>query len=76
MLSVDFLKLILIAFVKATPVAWFAMENWFDHFAYRLYINFIWFIFTGLLVLSFAQITAIIQTIKSALANPVDVIRL
>lgn len=75
LLSVDFLKLILIAFVIATPVAWFAMENWLDHFAYRLDINLIWFIFTGLLVLSFAQITVIIQTIKSALTNPVDVIR-
>lgn len=75
LLSVDFLKLILIAFVIATPVAWFAMENWLEHFAYRLNINFIWFVFTGILVLSFAQITVIIQTIKSALTNPVDVIR-
>jgi len=75
LLSGDFLKLILIAFVIATPIAWFAMEKWLDHFAYRLTINFTWFIFTGLLVLIFAQITVIVQTIKSALTNPVDVIR-
>jgi putative ABC transport system permease protein len=75
LLSGDFLKLILIAFVIATPIAWFAMERWLEHFAYRLTINFTWFIFTGLLVLIFAQITVIVQTIKSALTNPVDVIR-
>ncbi len=75
LLSGDFLKLILIAFVIATPIAWIAMERWLEHFAYRLTINFTWFIFTGLLVLIFAQITVIVQTIKSALTNPVDVIR-
>ena len=75
MLSGDFLKLILIAFVIATPIAWFAMEKWLDHFAYRLTINFSWFVLTGLLVLVIAQITVIVQTIKSALTNPVDVIR-
>jgi putative ABC transport system permease protein len=75
LLSGDFLKLILIAFVIATPIAWFAMEKWLAHFAYRLDINFIWFIYTGLLVLIFAQITVIIQTIKTALTNPVDVIK-
>ncbi|MCD4730270.1 MAG: FtsX-like permease family protein, partial [Bacteroidales bacterium] len=75
LLSGDFLKLILFAFVIATPIAWIAMEKWLEHFAYRLTINFTWFIFTGLLVLIFAQITVIIQTIKSALTNPVDVIR-
>jgi putative ABC transport system permease protein len=75
LLSGDFLKLILIAFVIATPIAWFAMERWLEHFAYRLTINFTWFIFTGLLVLIFAQITVIVQTIKYALTNPFDVIR-
>ena len=75
LLSVDFLKLILIAFIIATPIAWFAMERWLDHFAYRITINFVWFILTGLLVLIFAQITVIIQTIKSALTNPIDVIK-
>lgn len=75
LLSVGFLKLILIAFVIATPIAWFAMEKWLDHFAYRISIDYTWFIITGLLVLIFAQITVIIQTIKSALTNPVDVIK-
>lgn len=75
LLSGDFLKLITIAFVIATPIAWFAMERWLDHFAYRISINFMWFIVTGMLVLIFAQITVIIQTIKTALTNPVDVIR-
>ncbi len=75
LLSGGFLKLIIIAFVIATPIAWFAMEKWLDHFAFRLSINFTWFILIGLIVLVFAQITVIIQTIKSALTNPVDVIK-
>lgn len=75
LLSIDFLKLIFIALLIATPIAWIAMERWLEHFAYRLDIHFSWFIFTGLIVMIFAQITVIIQTIKSALSNPVDMIR-
>jgi putative ABC transport system permease protein len=75
LLSVDFLKLILLAFVLATPIAYFAMDRWLDHFAYRLDIHFSWFLITGISVLLFAQITVIVQTIRSALTNPVDAIR-
>ncbi|MEZ5197321.1 MAG: hypothetical protein R2764_13265 [Bacteroidales bacterium] len=51
------------------------MDKWLEHFAYRLSIDFVWFVFTGLAVLLFAQLTVLIQTIKTALTNPVDVIK-
>ena len=75
LLSRDFLKLIFIAFIIATPIAWLTMNNWLDHFAYRINIQIYWFILTGIVVLLFAQLTVIAQTIKTAMTNPVDVIK-
>ncbi|MCD4665042.1 MAG: ABC transporter permease, partial [Bacteroidales bacterium] len=75
LLSGDFLKLILIAIIIAVPIAWFAMEKWLEHFAYRINIQLYWFVLTGILVLFIAQLTVIFQTIKTALTNPIDVIR-
>jgi len=75
LLSGDFLKLVLIAIIIAIPIAWFAMEKWLEHFAYRINIQLYWFILTGILVLFIAQLTVIVQAIKTALTNPVDVIR-
>jgi len=74
LLSGDFLRLIFVAFIVAVPIAWFAMEKWLEHFAYRIDINILYFIFTGGLVLTISLLTVIIQTIKTALTNPVDVI--
>lgn len=75
LLSKDFLRLIFIAFIIATPVAWLAMNNWLENFAYRINIQIFWFILTGFVVLLIAQLTVIAQTIKTALTNPVDVIK-
>ncbi|MCB2220624.1 MAG: ABC transporter permease [Bacteroidetes bacterium] len=75
MLSKDFIRLILIAFIIAVPIAWYFLEQWLDHFAYRISININWFIITGVIILMLAQITVIIQTINAALTNPVDAIK-
>ena len=75
LLSGGFLKLILIAIVIALPIAWYIMEQWLNNFAYRLNIQFHWLIFSGVLVMLVAQITVIIQTIKTAHTNPVDAIK-
>jgi len=75
LLSRDFLQLILIAFIIATPIAWLAMNSWLENFAYRINIQLFWFILTGFVVLLIAQLTVIAQTIKTALTNPVDVIK-
>ena len=72
MLSTDFLKLVLIAFIIATPVAWYAMQSWLQDFAYR--INIVWWMFAsaGVLVIFIALVTVSFQSIKAAIANPVN----
>jgi len=72
MMSKDFLRLVLIAAIIAFPVAWFAMHNWLQDFAYR--ISMAWWIFfvAGILAALIALITISFQAIKAALANPVS----
>jgi putative ABC transport system permease protein len=75
LLSRDFLKLVLLAFVIAVPVAWYIMNNWLTDFAYR--INISWWMFgaAGLLVFVIAIITVSFQVIKAAVANPIKSLR-
>jgi putative ABC transport system permease protein len=75
LLSVDFLKLVLISFVFAAPAAWFFMNRWLQDFAYR--INIAWWIFVvaGTLALIIALLTVSFQAVKAALANPVKSLR-
>ncbi len=75
LLAKDFVALVLIAFVIASPIAWFGMNKWLQNYAYR--INISWWIFfaTGLLAVVIAIITVSFQAIKAALANPVKSLR-
>ena len=75
MLSKDFLKLVLVAFVIATPVAWYAMNRWLQDFAYRIDISWWVFALAGLLALVIALVTVSFQAVKAALANPVKSLR-
>jgi len=75
LLSKDFIKLIIIAFILAAPVAWYAMNNWLNDFAYRIRINTWIFIATGLLAVIIALATISFQAIKAAMANPVKSLR-
>jgi len=75
MLSKDFIKLVLIAILIASPLAWWAMNKWLQDFAYR--INIKWWIvavagFTAILI---AFVTISFQSIKAALTNPVKSLR-
>ncbi|MEP7257212.1 MAG: ABC transporter permease [Flavitalea sp.] len=76
LLSKDFLKLVVIAFVVAAPVAWFIMNKWLQDFAYRISIS--WWIFglAGLVTVGVTLITVSIQSIKSALTNPVKSLKM
>ncbi len=74
-LSKDFLRLILLAFLIAAPIAWFLMNNWLRDFAYRTDIS--WWVF-AVAILSTLIITCIaiaFQTAKAALANPIKSLR-
>jgi hypothetical protein len=75
LLSVDFLLLILIALVIATPVAWFAINNWLQAFAYRIPIQWWIFALSGGLIIFIAIATVSLQVIKAALTNPVKSLR-
>ncbi|GAB3916283.1 ABC transporter permease [Larkinella terrae] len=71
LLSKDFLKLVIIAFVIAAPVAWFALDRWLQDFAYRVGLEGWIFALAGSLVILIALLTVSFQSIKAALVNPV-----
>ena len=75
LLSVDFLKLVVIAFIIASPVAWFFMSKWLHGFAYRTSITWWMFVFAGLVAVIIALLTVSFQAVKAALANPVKSLR-
>ena len=76
MLSSDFLKLVAVAIVIATPVAWWAMSQWLQAFAYRINISWWMFALAGLVAVLIALITVSFQSIKAALANPTKSLRM
>jgi putative ABC transport system permease protein len=73
--SREFTKWVLAANVIAWPVAYFVMNRWLQHFAYRTRIGFGIFILAALLTFVIAFITVSYQSIKAAVANPVDSLR-
>jgi putative ABC transport system permease protein len=74
-LSKDFVALVLIAFVIAIPVSWWAMYKWLQNFAYKTTISWWIFLASGLLMTIMALVTISIQTIRAANANPVKSLR-
>ncbi|MCI0692125.1 ABC transporter permease [candidate division KSB1 bacterium] len=75
LLSKDFAKLVMIAYVIACPIAWYAMQKWLQGFAYRIDMGWWVFALAGGLALAIALFTVSTQAIKAALANPVDSLR-
>ncbi len=75
MLAKDFIKLVLLAIVIAIPIAWYAMDNWLQGFAYRTQIGYSVFVFSGLIALSISLATISWQAVKAALMNPVRSLR-
>ncbi|WP_020594748.1 ABC transporter permease [Spirosoma panaciterrae] len=75
LLSKDFLKLVLIAIVIASPLAWWVMSNWLVDFAYKINLEWWMFALAGLAAILIALLTISFQSIKAALANPVKSLR-
>lgn len=75
LLSKDFLKLVVIAFVIASPIAYYFMDKWLADFAYRIDISWWIFALAGVSAITIALITVSWQSIKAALANPVKSLR-
>lgn len=75
LLSKDFTRLVVISFVLAAPIAYFAMNNWLQDFAYRISLGWGTFVVGGGAVLLLAWLTISYQTIRAARANPVKSLR-
>ncbi|NEU69253.1 ABC transporter permease [Spirosoma agri] len=75
LLSTDFLKLVLIAFILASPVAYYVMQQWLTGFAYRVELSWWVFVLAGGLAVGIALLTVSYQSIKTALMNPVKSLR-
>ncbi|MBC7920027.1 MAG: FtsX-like permease family protein, partial [Ferruginibacter sp.] len=75
LLSKDFLGLVVVAVVIATPVSWWATNQWLQNFAYKTAISWWMFAVAGLIAIFIALLTISFQTIKAAMANPVKSLR-
>jgi len=75
MLSGSFARLITIAVLIASPVAWYMMTRWLQDFAYRISIGALVFLLAGGIALSIAMLTIGFQTLKLAFTNPADILR-
>jgi putative ABC transport system permease protein len=75
LISRDFIKLVTIAIVIATPIAWWAMNKWLEGFVYRIEGYWWVFPFAGLLAIGIALLSISFQSLRAALANPVKSLR-
>jgi putative ABC transport system permease protein len=75
MLSKDFLKLVVISIIVASPIAWWAMNKWLEDFAFKIDISWWVFVLAGVSALFIALVTVSFQAIKAAIANPMKSLR-
>lgn len=75
LLSRDFIGLVAIAIVIASPLAWYGMNKWLQSFAYKTPISWWMFVLAGVLAIAIALITVSFQSIRAAIANPVSSLR-
>ena len=75
LLSKDFMVLIVVAILIATPIAWYSMNRWLEGFAYRIEIQFWVFLLAGFVAIAIAALTISFQAIRSARSNPVKALR-
>lgn len=75
LLSVEFLRPVLIAIVIASPIAWYAMNQWLQKFTYRIDLEWWVFALAGIGAVVLALLTVSIQSLRTALANPVNAIK-
>jgi putative ABC transport system permease protein len=75
LISTDFLQLVVIAVVLASPIVWWVMHKWLQDYAYRIRIEWWVFVLTGVTITGLALLTVGFQAIKAAVANPVKSLR-
>jgi ABC-type antimicrobial peptide transport system permease subunit len=75
LLSGDFAKMVLVAIVIALPLSYYMAMNWLDNFAYKIDLEWWYFIGAGAMTMLIALVTVSFQSIKAALTNPVESLR-
>jgi len=75
LISKEFLKLVLVAFVIAVPLTWWFMDDWLDKYTYHIEISVWWFIIVGLVILLLTLAVVGLNTIRAAVSNPVKSLR-
>jgi putative ABC transport system permease protein len=75
LVNFDFVKWVMIAFIVATPVAYFIMNRWLQNFAFRTEVSWWIFIFSGILTLAIAMLTVSWQSWRAAIRKPVEALR-
>jgi ABC-type antimicrobial peptide transport system permease subunit len=75
LLSRDFLKLVALSCLIAFPIAWWAMHDWLQHYAYHIEIGWWIFLVAGALAILIAMITVSLQAIRAAVANPIKALK-
>ncbi len=75
MMSLEFVKLVVVAFAVSVPLAWYLMNEWLGGFAYRIDIGIDIFVFAGVLALVVALLTVSYESVRAASANPVNSLR-
>ncbi|MEN0048550.1 MAG: ABC transporter permease [Bacteroidota bacterium] len=75
LLSKDFIQLVLVALLIATPIAYYFMNEWLQDFAYRIELQWWVFALAGLAAIGIALLTVSVQSVRAALANPVQLLR-
>ncbi|HTQ66194.1 MAG TPA: hypothetical protein VMI12_15460, partial [Puia sp.] len=76
LLSKEFILLVLVAMIIASPLAWLAMNNWLNNFIYHINISWWMFVVAGVLAIVIALLTVSVQAIKASIANPVKSLRM
>ena len=74
-LTKDFLKLVLFAFLIASPIAWWFLRQWLENYEYRIDLSWVFFAVSGILAVAIAFLTIGTRTVKAAMANPVKSLR-
>jgi putative ABC transport system permease protein len=75
MLAREFVALVIVAIIVAVPVAWWASSKWLQDFTYRISIGWVTFVVAGSTAILIAVLTVSFQSVKAAIANPVESLR-
>ncbi|MFD0793925.1 FtsX-like permease family protein [Mucilaginibacter litoreus] len=75
LISKSYLILVMLGFIVAAPLAWYAMDKWLQNFAYRINLNWWLFALAGIAAIIISLLTISLQSVKAALANPVKSLR-